>query len=51
MVGQVNSLALLVAEDGGFSDPTAELVFGAVEYKGKQATVKSFREKQKPCRS
>lgn len=39
-----DSLSPLLAEDGGFSDPTAALVFGAVEYKGRHATVKSFRE-------
>jgi hypothetical protein len=33
-----------VAEAGGFSDPTAALVFGTVEFKGKAATLKNFRE-------
>ncbi len=39
-----DSLELLLADDGGFSDPTAEPVFGPVEYSGKQATLKNFRD-------
>lgn len=33
-----------LAEEGGFSDPTATLVFGVVKFDGKAATMKNFRE-------
>jgi ketosteroid isomerase-like protein len=36
-------LAPLLAESGGFADPTAEPVFGKVEVTGKRATVEYFR--------
>jgi ketosteroid isomerase-like protein len=39
-----DKLALHLAEEGGFSDPTATPVFGKVEVAGKQATLKYFRE-------
>lgn len=39
-----NQLEQLLAEDGSFSDPTAEPVFGKVEHIGKQAVMKNFRE-------
>ena len=34
----------LLADQGGFADPTATLVFGPVKFEGKQATLKNFRE-------
>ncbi|NVK22224.1 MAG: nuclear transport factor 2 family protein [Kangiellaceae bacterium] len=34
----------LLAETGGFEDPTAELVFGQVKRIGKNETMKGFRE-------
>lgn len=34
----------LLADNGGFSDPTASLVFGSVQAAGKAATLKNFRE-------
>ena len=37
-------LELYLAEAGGFSDPTAALVFGTVQFDGKAATLKNFRE-------
>jgi ketosteroid isomerase-like protein len=37
-------LAPLLAEAGGFTDPTAEPVFGKVEVSGKRATVDFFRQ-------
>lgn len=37
-------LAPLLAEGGGFSDPTASMVFGSVKFEGKEATLKNFRE-------
>lgn len=33
-----------LADSGGFADPTATLVFGPVEFEGKAATMKNFRE-------
>jgi len=36
-------LAPLLAEGGGFADPTAEPVFGKVEVTGKRATIDYFR--------
>ncbi len=39
-----DSLAPLLADAGGFSDPTASLVFGEVKHVGKAATMKNFRE-------
>lgn len=37
-------LAPHLADAGGFSDPTAALVFGSVQFEGKVATLKNFRE-------
>lgn len=37
-------LAPHLADAGGFSDPTAALVFGPVQFDGKAATLKNFRE-------
>lgn len=37
-------LAPHLADAGGFSDPTAALVFGSVRFDGKVATLKNFRE-------
>ncbi len=34
----------LLADGGGFADPTASLVFGSVRFDGKAATLKNFRE-------
>jgi len=34
----------LLADAGGFEDPTATLVFGSVRFEGKTATLKNFRE-------
>lgn len=34
----------LVADQGGFADPTASLIFGGVNHVGKTATLKAFRE-------
>jgi ketosteroid isomerase-like protein len=34
----------LLADNGGFSDPTAAFVFGSVKFEGKAATLKNFRE-------
>lgn len=34
----------LLADAGGFTDPTAALVFGSVKFEGKAATLKNFRE-------
>jgi limonene-1,2-epoxide hydrolase len=39
-----DKLETLLAEGGGFSDPTATPVFGKVEVTGKLATLKFFRE-------
>jgi len=41
---QWDRLAPLLAEQGGFEDPTAALVFGPVRQQGKAATLKNFRE-------
>lgn len=41
---QWDRLAPLLAEQGGFEDPTAALVFGPVKQQGKAATLKNFRE-------
>jgi hypothetical protein len=37
-------LAPHLADDGGFSDPTAALVFGPVRFDGKGAALKNFKE-------
>lgn len=37
-------LAPLLAENGGFADPTAEPLFGKVDVAGKPATLRYFRE-------
>ena len=33
----------LIGEDGGFSDPTAEQIFGTKPHRGKAETIKGFR--------
>ncbi|MBP7080287.1 MAG: nuclear transport factor 2 family protein [Rhodocyclaceae bacterium] len=39
-----DQLAPLLADAGGFTDPTAALVFGSVKHEGKASTLKNFRE-------
>lgn len=39
-----DKLAPLLGDDGGFSDPTAEPVFGKVESRGKAQVLRNFRE-------
>ena len=39
-----DKLERLLAEEGSFTDPTAEPVFGAVQSLGKPAVMKNFRE-------
>lgn len=33
----------LISEDGGFSDPTSEQIFGTKPHRGKEETIKAFR--------